>query len=163
MRRRRCVKTKAERIVAVPSIEGVHHLKIPVADLARSLRFYEEVFGARRIPEADHRRQEDGALYAHILIVPGLGTLLELRLNPEHAARHRGFNPFVLSVRDRAALGEWAAHLDTMGIPHSPVITAIQAWLVVLEDPDGHRLRLYTDEKHGPELPPDEHNEWLAD
>ena len=149
--------------MSAPQITGLHHLKLPVADLARSLHFYEEVFDARRIPEADHRRQSDGSLYAHILTVPGLGTLLELRLNPARAETHGGFNPLVMSVRDRAALDEWIAHLDTLAVAHSPVITAIQAWLVVVEDPDGHRLRLYTQETHGPELKPDEDNEWLAD
>ena len=145
----------------MPELRGVHHLKLPVADIDRSLAFYERVFGARRIPEADHRRADDGSLYAYILTVPGLGTFLELRLNPDRAGRHAGFNPFVLSVTDRASLDAWSAHLDALEIPHSPVITAIQAWLIVLEDPDGHRLRLYTDEKHGPELPPDEGNAWL--
>jgi len=151
-----------ERILTAPEIVGLHHLKLPVSDLARSLSFYETVFGARRIPEADHRRQDDGSLYAYILIVPGLGTLLELRLDAGRAATHAGFNPIVLSVKDRAALADWIGHLDALGLPHSPVITAIQAWLVVVDDPDGHRLRLYTQEMHGPELAPDEHNSWLA-
>ncbi len=146
-----------------PTLHGLHHLKLPVADLARSLDFYQRVFGARRIPEADHRRDEDGALYAYILHIPGLGTMLELRLNPDRAARHSGFNSIVLSVPDRSALIQWIAHLDAEGVAHSPVITAIQAWLVVLDDPDGHRLRLYTDEQHGRELKSDDGNAWLAD
>ena len=145
-------------MTARPALLGVHHLKLPVSDLARSLQFYERVFGATRIPEADHRRHSDGTLYAHILIVPGLGTLLELRLHPSRALAHSGFNPIVLSVADRSALAAWVDRLDAVGAPHSPIITAIQAWLVVIEDPDGHHLRLYTDEKHGPEIPPDEDN-----
>jgi catechol 2,3-dioxygenase-like lactoylglutathione lyase family enzyme len=146
-----------------PTLHGLHHLKLPVSDLARSLDFYERVFGAQRIPEADHHRPEDGALYAYILMVPGLGTLLELRLNKERAARQSGFNTIILSVPDRVALAQWRDHLASQNVPHSPIITAIQAWLVVIDDPDGHRLRLYTDEKHGPELKSDDHNEWLAD
>ena len=35
------------------------------------------------------------------------------------------------------------------------------AWLIVVPDPDGHRLRLYTLETHGPELAPDEDNPWV--
>ena len=148
---------------ARPGLQGVHHLKLPVGDLQRSLGFYERVFGATRILEADHRRRDDGSLYAHILIVPGLGTLLELRLNPSRALAHSGFDPIVLSVADRSALSTWIKHLDDVGARHSPIITAIQAWLVVIEDPDGHRLRLYTDEKHGSELASDEDNEWVKD
>jgi catechol 2,3-dioxygenase-like lactoylglutathione lyase family enzyme len=77
-----------------PALAGIHHVKLPVADLQRSLRFYEVVLGAERIPEADHHRESDGALYGLILRVPGLGALLELRLNPDAAARQRGFDPF---------------------------------------------------------------------
>lgn len=145
-----------------PAIDGVHHLKLPVADLDRSLQFYERVFGATRIPEADHRRGGDGPLYALILRVPGLTVLLELRLDPAQAEAQRGFDPVTVTVADRAALEDWAAFLDRAGVPHSPVLVAIQAWLLVLEDPDGRRLRLYTRETHGGDLKPDEDDPWIT-
>lgn len=144
-----------------PALDGLHHLKLPVVDLDRALAFYERVLGATRIPEADHHREDDGALYALILSVPGLGAFLELRLNPEQAARQRGFDPFTIAVADRAALEHWAAFLDGIAVPHSPVLTAIQAWVLVVEDPDGHRFRLYTRETHGPDLKPDDNDPWL--
>jgi catechol 2,3-dioxygenase-like lactoylglutathione lyase family enzyme len=147
--------------VSAPELLGIHHLKLPVSDLARSLAFYESAFDATRIPAADHRRQSDGSLYAHILAVPGLGTLLELRLNPQRAKAHAGFDPVTIAVADRATLARWDDHLTGLDVPHSPVITAIQAWLIVVEDPDANRLRLYTRETHGPELKPDEGNSWL--
>jgi catechol 2,3-dioxygenase-like lactoylglutathione lyase family enzyme len=147
--------------MTAPPLLGVHHLKLPVSDLAVSLAFYERAFDAQRIPAADHRRESDGSLYAYILAVPGLGTMLELRLNPERAIAHAGFDPITLTVADRATLGQWEDHLTRAGILHSPVITAIQAWLIVVEDPDANRLRLYTRETHGPELKPDEGNVWL--
>ncbi len=144
-----------------PPLQGIHHLKLPVSDLDTSLTFYERAFGARRIPEADHRHASDGSLYAYILAVPGLGTALELRLDPERAERHRLFDPVTIAVRDRATLAAWDEYLTGQGIVHSEVITAIQAWLIVVPDPDGHRLRLYTLETHGPELTPDEDNPWV--
>ena len=147
---------------ARPGIEGVHHLKLPVSDLGRSLQFYERLLGARRLPEADHRREADGSLYAYILRAPGLGPMLELRLDPEQARRQCRFDPFTLAVRDRATLERWCRYLDAAGIPHSPILTAIQAWVVVVEDPDGHRLRLYTLETHGRDLKPDEDDPWLG-
>lgn len=147
--------------MATPILNGIHHLKFSVADLDRSLAFYERAFGARCVEAWDHRHA-DGSLYALILEVPGLGTHLELRLDPIQAARQAGFDPVTLAVRDRSALDEWIAHLDAAGIAHSPVLIAIQAWLVVFADPDRRRLRLYTQETHGPELPPDEASPWLA-
>ena len=144
-----------------PGLEGIHHLKIAVSDLGVALDFYERALGGRRIPEADHRRESDGSLYAYLLAVPGLGALLELRLDPARAERHRLFDPVTLAVRDRATLAAWAEYLTRQDVLHSEIITAIQAWLIVVQDPDGNRLRLYTLETHGPELRPDEDNPWI--
>jgi hypothetical protein len=115
----------------LPSLQGIHHLKVPVSDLDASLTF------------------------------PGLGTALELRLDPERAERHRLFDPVTIAVSDRATLGAWDEYLTAKAILHSEVITAIAAWLIVVQDPDGNRLRLYTLETHGPELKPDEDNPWI--
>ena len=146
----------------MPELKGIHHLKIPVSNLGVSLDFYQRALGARRIPEADHRRP-DGSLFAYILAVPGLGTKLELRLHPLRARSHAGFDPVTIAIEDRAALDQWIDYLDEVGVRHSPAITSIQAWIVVIEDPDGTRLRLYTLEKHGPELQPDHGSEWISD
>jgi catechol 2,3-dioxygenase-like lactoylglutathione lyase family enzyme len=145
-----------------PEILGIHHLKLPVSDLERSLQFYERALGAERIAEADHRRP-DGSLFAYILNVPGLGTQLELRLHPERARSHARFDPVTIEVADRAALEQWIIYLDRLQLKHSPILTAIEAWVLVIEDPDAHRLRLYTREKHGPELRPDYASEWIKD
>ena len=146
-----------------PAIKGIHHVKLAVSDLDVSLDFYERLFGATRIPEADHHREAGGALYAYILDVPGLGSKLELRLNPEQAEKHRRFDPMTIAVQDKAVLESWLTFLDGAGIAHSPILTAIQAWLIVVEDPDQNRLRLYTVETDGRELEPDEDNAWLQD
>jgi catechol 2,3-dioxygenase-like lactoylglutathione lyase family enzyme len=151
-----------DQVMNLPNVRGIHHVKFPVRDLEHSLTFYEAAFGARRISAFDHRHG-DGSLYALILEVPGLGTYLELRLNPRLAERERGFDPMTISVEDRASLEQWIEHLDAAGFEHSPILTAVQGWLVVFEDPDGRRLRLYTLETHGPELPPDETSPWLAE
>ena len=143
------------------TLRGIHHVKIAVSDLERSLKFYADVFGARRIPDADHV-DDAGRLYACILDVPGLGTLLELRLAPEQAARGRGFDPLTLAVDDRAALADWRSHLDALGVAHSGEVVALRAWLTVFGDPDGTRLRLYTLEEHGPDVTPDVTNPWLT-
>ncbi|MGW7427106.1 antibiotic biosynthesis monooxygenase [Streptomyces sp. NPDC054813] len=127
---------------------GIHHLKLPVTDLERSARWYGAVLGARRLPELDHRRP-DGTLFAVILDVPGLGTRLELRLDPATATALEGYDFLTLAVDDQAALGQWIPHLDTLGIPHSPPVVALVGWLLVIPDPDGQRLRLYTTTPHG--------------
>ena len=72
-----------------------------------------------------------------------------------------GFDPLTIAVDDRAALDAWAKHLDVAGVQHSTVLTAIQGWVLVFEDADGRRLRLYTLATHGPEIKPDANSPWL--
>jgi catechol 2,3-dioxygenase-like lactoylglutathione lyase family enzyme len=42
--------------VTRPRLDGLHHVKLPVSDLAVALDHYERAFGAVRLPEADHFR-----------------------------------------------------------------------------------------------------------
>ena len=146
--------------MTTPPLMGIHHIKLAVTDLDRSLHFYEACLGARRIPKADHRRTDDGSLYAYIIEVPGLGCPLELQLHPEQAKKHRRFDPLTIAVKDRHVLEAWDALLTEKNIRHSPIITAVQGWLIVIEDPDQNRVGLQTLENHSPELKPDEDNEW---
>jgi catechol 2,3-dioxygenase-like lactoylglutathione lyase family enzyme len=143
-----------------PDLLGIHHLKFPVADLERSSDFYSRVFGARRLGHLDHY-DADKRLYAIILDVPHLGTPLELRLNATQATHQKGFDPVTLKVEGRADLHKWIEHLQHERVPHSPVLTAYVGWLVAFEDPDGRRIRLYTNERHGPELTPSTDPIWL--
>ena len=133
---------------ARPEIGGIHHIKLPVTDLERSVRWYCDVLGARRLTELDHRRP-DGTLFAVILDVPNLGTKLELRLDPTTADALGEYDFVTLAVEDRVALDRWVEHLDNLGVRHSPPIIALVGWLLVIPDPDGLRLRLYTVEPHG--------------
>lgn len=142
------------------TVQGIHHLKFPVADVERSLRFYADVFGGRRIERADHR-DAHGVVYAYILDMPGWGTLLDLRSSPAHAHGAVGLDPVTLTIPDRAALARWIDHLDRLGVPHSGEIVTALAFMLVIEDPDGRRIRLYTEEKHGPELAGAKDHPWM--
>jgi catechol 2,3-dioxygenase-like lactoylglutathione lyase family enzyme len=141
-------------------IEGIHHLKFAVADLERSEAFYSAAFGAKRLSQMDHH-MPDGTLFAVILDMPGLGTLLELRLDAASARAQANFDPVTLNVADVAALNSWIAHFDRCGLPHSPVLTGLVSWIVVVADPDQRRLRLYSRETHGPELAAMFDDPWL--
>lgn len=144
---------------ATPTVLGIHHLKFLVSDVDRSLAFYEAAFGAKRIAEFDHRR--NGALFGVILAFPGIGTLLELRLDPAGAQSQKGFDPITLTVGGVADLEKWKAHFQAKGLLHSPILVGLVGWLVAVEDPDGRRIRLYTNQTHGPELAPSWDSPWV--
>jgi catechol 2,3-dioxygenase-like lactoylglutathione lyase family enzyme len=130
-----------------PVLSGIHHVKIPVTDLNRSIDWYGRVFGFTVIMEFP---EADGVVHGVAGTVPGLGdTQLTLRVNPEAAHGCAGFDPVSFAVDGHADIEAWAAHLDGLGIGHSPVIEASVGWLLVFDDPDGISLHLYSGAGHG--------------
>ncbi|MDQ7903678.1 VOC family protein [Phytohabitans sp. ZYX-F-186] len=130
-----------------PTLAGIHHIKIPVTDLARSVKWYSHVLGFQptiEFPDAD------GIVRGIAGAAPGLGdTLIAFRVNPQAANGCRGFDPVSFAVNDQADIQAWATHLDTLGVHHSPLIEASIGWLLIFDDPDGLTLHLYTWAKHG--------------
>jgi len=128
-------------------VSGLHHLKLPVLDLARSRAWYERVLGlTAKLEFADADGTVRGVSFA-----PLAGLRLALREDPERARALAGFDPLALAVRTRADLDTAVAGLDERGVPHGPVIAASKGWLVGVDDPDGRQLRFYTDELQPPE------------
>ncbi|MEW1830898.1 VOC family protein [Streptomyces sp. NPDC088196] len=131
----------------MPELAGIHHVKMPVTDLDRSRDWYGRVLGFKVTYEF---QDEDGVVRGVAGEVPGLGdSMLCLRVNSQAAQGCQGFDPVSFAVRDRADAEAWAAHLDTLGVPHSPVIEASIGWLLVFSDPDGLDLHLYSWAAHG--------------
>lgn len=133
--------------MSTPAITGIHHVKLPVSDLAVSRAWYERVLGFIVTLEFE---DEDGVVRGVAGTVPGLGESgLALRQNPEAAKGFAGFDPISFGIADHAAAEGWAAHLDSIGIDHSPIIEATIGWIVAFHDPDGTELRLYSFAMHG--------------
>lgn len=130
-----------------PGLAGIHHIKIPVTDLQRSLDWYSRVFGYETtlvFPEADGVNRGAGGT------IPGLGpTTIAFRVNPEAAHGCKDFDPVSFGVADREAIEAWVKHLDDLGVEHSPIIEASLGWLLVFDDPDGLQLHLYSWAEHG--------------
>jgi catechol 2,3-dioxygenase-like lactoylglutathione lyase family enzyme len=131
-----------------PTLAGIHHVKFPVTDLARSRAWYERVFDLR--PVLEFADQEDGLVRGIAYDFPGMpGRFIALRENPAAARGITGFDPVSFAVADRDVAQAWADRLDQLGIPHSPVIDATIGWLLVFHDPDGTEIHLYSMERHG--------------
>lgn len=127
-----------------PAFSGVHHVMIPVTDLPASIAWYESCLAAERAPRFDHH-DEDGAVFAVILRLPGSGPQVNLRLDPALAHAVAGYMPVAFAVADRAELDRWVEHLDTHNVRHGAVTTRRIGDTVDVESPDGLVLRFYTD------------------
>ncbi|MHB9855706.1 VOC family protein [Streptomyces krungchingensis] len=128
-----------------PRLDGVHHLKLPVSDLQRSLDWYRSRLGY----EMEIEFVERGTLMGYALRHPAGGPRLALRLDPSRAKAAAGFDYFSIGVPDKAALEELAEHLTALGDTHAGVHFATIGWILPqLHDPDGHEIRFYTTHHH---------------
>jgi glyoxylase I family protein len=131
------------------AVGGYSHVRLTVTDLARSRRFYDDVFGfpvAYEVPQgADGATKEQlwflfgGVIYA----MPG-GQLLGLRPvapgGDAFDADRVGLDHLSLTVEDLDAA---VAVLDGLGVAHEGVKDLGVARILELRDPDGIALELW--------------------
>jgi catechol 2,3-dioxygenase-like lactoylglutathione lyase family enzyme len=128
-----------------PALAGIHHLKLPVSDLARSREWYHSRLGYQLLAEFVEQGQLMGCALAH----PNGGPTLALRLDPERARAAAGFDYFAIGVPDKQAIDQLAARLIALGEQHAGVHWASIGWILPeLHDPDGHEVRFYTHQHH---------------
>lgn len=126
-------------------LDGVHHVKLPVTDLARSIDWYGSRLGYEVVIEFRERGERTGVTMAH----PRGGPMLGLVQAPDTARAAAGFDYFGIGVPDRRRLVELAEHLTGLGEQHAGVHFATVGWILpMLHDPDGHEVRFYTTETH---------------
>jgi catechol 2,3-dioxygenase-like lactoylglutathione lyase family enzyme len=127
----------------MPDLSGVHHIKLPVADLDRSRSWNTSVLGL----SVEIEFVEDGVVMGLALTDPARSVRLALRRDPERAAAVAGFDFLALAVPTRDAVTAWRERLDDLGQPHGGVVTGHRGGsvLVGLHDPDGIEIRLYAD------------------
>ncbi len=136
--------------MGVPVLAGIHHVKLPVSDLERSMSWYESRLGYRRTLEFVERGRLMGLALSH----PNGGPDLALRLDPDLAVGSAGFDYFTIGVPDRAAIEALAERLTGLGESHAGVHFASLGWILpMLHDPDGHEIRFYTVERHADPSP----------
>ncbi len=127
-----------------PQLAGIHHVKLPVTDIARSLEWYETRLGYTKEMEF----VEDGTLMGVVMSHPAGGPSFALRLDAEMAAGSAGFDYFAIAVPTKPDIVELADRLTKMGDEHGGVQdTPFGCVLPFLHDPDGHEVRFYFDRR----------------
>ena len=106
-------------------LDGVHHLKLPVADLDRSLAWYQTRLGYQLQAEIIEGGTRMGLGLRH----PDGGPRLALRLDPRRARAAAGFDYFSIGVPDKQAIDQLAARLTALGEQHAGVHFASIGWI----------------------------------
>ena len=122
------------------AVNGFHHVKLPVTDLAHSRDWYARVLGLQTHIEF----VEEGVLMGVAMRDPDKTLDLALRHDPARAAALAGFDAFALCVPTTAALDAWQQRLEDLGEPYSGIVTGHMGRVLIgLHDPDGIEIRLY--------------------
>jgi catechol 2,3-dioxygenase-like lactoylglutathione lyase family enzyme len=132
-----------------PAVAGVHHVKVPVTDLARSRDWYAEVLSL----EVQLEFRDDDGVVRGVAFERRNGLTVCLRESPALAEAMAGYDPYAVLVPTRKDLDVVVELLDRLGIQHSDILTATLGWLLRVPDPDGIELRFYTEETHSPASP----------
>lgn len=135
-----------------PALAGIHHLKVPVTDLARSPAWYRGRLGYTVGLEF----AEEGQLMGYALAHPNSALRLALRLDPGRARAAVGFDDFCLGGPGKPELDDHVRRLTAQGEACAGVHWASIGWILpALHDPDGPEIRFCTIEQNagpGPQL-----------
>ena len=115
--------------------------QVPVTDLGVAIEWYSVALGFRPTIEF---RDSDGVVRGVHGDLPGISAGLALREDPEAA---RGLGEFAISnfeVPDESALEAFSSHLDTVGVPHDPIVHAPRVSVLIFRNPDGQEVHIYT-------------------
>ncbi|HUW02494.1 MAG TPA: VOC family protein [Acidimicrobiales bacterium] len=125
-------------------VAGASHVSFSVADLERSVAWYEAVFEAEvmmREPPRDGRS-------AAVLTLPKTTLMVGLVEFARGAGEtfdptRTGLDHFAYAVDSKGALDRWVEHLDRHDIEHSGAIDVPPGAILNFKDPDGIALALF--------------------
>ena len=127
-------------MTSAPALTGIHHVRLPVSDLAVSRRFWEDVLGYAW----DFDFPGDGGPAAVALRHPDGGPNVVLWPDPVLARASGGFVWFGIGLPSADAIEALRDELDSRSIPHGGVQGAfVDIKLPFVETPDGHLVSFY--------------------
>jgi glyoxylase I family protein len=123
--------------------QGVHHFRLTVTDVDRSVTFYTTVLGFKRLMDLN-----PGAFLSNGKVGLGIGP----HPQPERAIKadrfdenRVGLDHMSFEVSSRAALDDAVRVLDRHGVPHSEIRDLGEAFgicILIFRDPDNVQLEL---------------------
>lgn len=128
----------------MPDITGIAHVELSVRDLERSVAWYCALLGARDVWRGSN---DEYGIDACAIFEPKSKLVFAFtchrnQIDDAFAPQRPGLDHVSFGVADGAALEEWVAHLDALGIEHSPIQDNHQPPSVTFKDPDGIALEL---------------------
>jgi len=126
--------------VPVPRLDPATHVgavHLTVADLERSLGFYERTFGLRPA------NGDDGRASLRVGDVELLVLVEEPGARPVHG--YAGLFHYAMVVPERADLARWLLHAAQARIPLTGLSEHLVSEAIYLRDPDGHGIEIYRD------------------
>jgi catechol 2,3-dioxygenase-like lactoylglutathione lyase family enzyme len=123
--------------------QGVHHFRLTVSDVARTVKFYTEVLGFKKLMDLN-----PGAFLSNGSVGLGIGPhpFPERALEKDRFDENRiGLDHMSFAVPSRAALDHAVRVLDRNGISHSEIRDLGEAFgicIVVFRDPDNIQLEV---------------------
>lgn len=132
----RMTSSEAQQPVTHPETT-VGAVRLTVADLDRSVAFYDETFGLQVVDGGGDTLTlgTGGAVLVALDELPGARP----------APRATGLFHFALLVPDRASLARWLAHAARTRVPLQGLSDHFVSEAIYLADPDGHGIEVYAD------------------
>jgi len=122
---------------------AVTHVAVTVTDLAVSVPWYDQLFGAEAVLD------EDTGPFRHVVYAIGGGMLFGLHLFPDgdrsvaFTARRAGLDHVAFACADHAELERWQNRLDELGIKHGGIVDAHYGSGLSFRDPDDIALEFF--------------------
>lgn len=129
--------TASSRLPAALRLGAVH---LQVADVVRSVEYYERVVGLRAVARSGGR----ATLAAHGDDAPLVELHERAGAVPVPRRGRLGLYHFAILVPDRAALGRLVRHLGELGL-HAGMSDHLVSEAIYLTDPDGLGIEVYSD------------------
>lgn len=137
-------KLIGERVVVqhdwgVGDLVDIHHVTLPVADIAHSRDWYAMALGLVVVHDATGTATNDVTM-----VHPSESIKVVLRHDPRRAEALAGFEALTFAVGTLEDLHALVARLDTHGIAHNAPTTSDSGAHVEITDPDGLVVRVTT-------------------